>query len=132
MKKIIFIITLTALLFSGVIFWILKTEEPVNLANIPQFGVIFILILFALILAFSRLKSLKQGLPAEDEFSKKLLNIAAGRAYYFSLYLWLGLMYLDSDGKYETESLFGIGIVGMAVLLGIHWVILKYTGIKDE
>ncbi len=41
-------------------------------------------------------------------------------------------MYLDSDGKYETESLFGIGIIGMAVLLGIHWVILKYTGIKDE
>ena len=132
MKKVIFIIALTALLLSGVIFWILKTEEPVNLANMPQFGVIFILILFALILAFSRLKSLKQGLPAEDEFSKKLLNIAAGRAYYFSLYLWLGLMYLDSDGKYETESLFGIGIVGMAVLLGIHWVILKYTGIKDE
>ena len=52
--------------------------------------------------------------------------------YDFSLYLWLGLMYLDSDGKYETESLFGIGIVGMAVLLGVHWVILKYTGIKDE
>ena len=90
------------------------------------------LIIFAIGLVYTQINSLKKGLPAEDESSKKFLKFAAARAYYFSLYLWLGIMFLNSSGNYDPENLFGAGILGMALLLGIHWLVLKYTGIKDE
>lgn len=77
MKKVVIILILTTLLLSGIIFWILKPDVPIETGHVVQFGIILIFILFALKLAFTRLMSLKQGLPAEDELSKKLMKLLA-------------------------------------------------------
>ena len=132
MKKIIFILIIALVIIGGVIVWITNSNEPISLSNSVQIGIILVLVIFAIGIAYSKIGSLKKGLPSEDEFSKKFLKFAAARAYYFSLYLWLGILYLNSSGNYDPENLFGAGILGMALLFGIHWLILKYTGIKDE
>jgi hypothetical protein len=65
----------------------------------------------------------KHGLPSDDERSKKVRYYSAGRAYFFSLYIWIGLLafrkYLDSD-----DTLI-FGILGMVLSLFLSWVITK-------
>ncbi|WLR47293.1 hypothetical protein LC065_17510 [Halobacillus litoralis] len=65
----------------------------------------------------------KNGLPSDDERSKKVKYYSAGRAYFFSLYIWIALLafqkYLDSD---DTLML---GILGMVVSLFVSWLITK-------
>jgi hypothetical protein len=132
MKKtiVIFILSLTAL--GGIFAWFKASPEDPDIYEIFQFSIVIILVVFAVFLGFRRIKSLKDGLPPEDELSKKIMKNAAARAYYFSLYWWILLMYLSSEGKIETESLIGLGILGMAVLLLIHYLIIKFTGLKNE
>lgn len=63
------------------------------------------------------------GLPSDDERSKKVKYYSAGRAYFFSLYIWIALLafqkYLDSD---DTLIL---GILGMVLSLFVSWLITK-------
>lgn len=65
----------------------------------------------------------KHGLPSDDERSKKVKYYSAGRAYFFSLYIWIALLafqkYLDSD---DTLIL---GILGMVLSLFVSWLITK-------
>lgn len=132
MKKTIIIILVSLILVVSLGVWIANADVSfTSLLNL-QYVIIAILVLFAVGVAISRIGSMKKGLPAEDELSKKLLKNAAARSYYFSLYLWLIIMYLESEEKIDQENLFGLGIVGMAVLFAGHWLILKFTGIKDE
>jgi peptidoglycan/LPS O-acetylase OafA/YrhL len=82
--------------------------------------------------AFRRIGSEKRGQPAEDEFSKKVMQKAAALSYFVSLYLWLGIMYLADKLKTETDVMFGWGILGMAVIFGASWLFYNFRGIKDE
>lgn len=132
MKKAVLIIVLSFSIILSLGILISNTDVKFSSSEIIQIGSVAILILFARVPAFARIRSKKTGLPAEDEFSKKLIKNAAARSYYFSLYLWLGIMYLNSEGKIDQENILSIGIVGMAVLFGVHWIILKFTGLKDE
>lgn len=65
----------------------------------------------------------KHGLPFDDERSKTVKYYSAGRAYFFSLYIWIVLLafqkYLDSD---DTLIL---GILGMVLSLFVSWLITK-------
>ena len=132
MKKTIIMILISLGIIVSLALWIGNSEVKLYPSLNIEYIIIAILVLFSLILAVSRIGSLKKGLPAEDELSKKLLKNAAARSYYFSLYLWLALSYLSSEGKIEQDKFFAIGIVGMAVLFAVHWIILKFTGIRNE
>ncbi|MCF6409664.1 hypothetical protein [Pseudalkalibacillus salsuginis] len=65
----------------------------------------------------------KHGLPSNDERSKKVKYYSAGRAYFFSLYIWIALLafqkYLDKD---DTLIL---GILGMVLSLFVSWLFTK-------
>jgi hypothetical protein len=65
----------------------------------------------------------KHGLPSDDERSKKVKYYSAGRAYFFSLYIWIALLafqkYLDRD-----DTLI-FGILGMVLSLFASWLITK-------
>jgi len=132
MKKTItiFILSLTAL--GGIFAWFKASPEPPDIYEIMQFAVVILLVVFAVILGFRRLKSQRDGLPPEDELSKNIMKLAAARAYYFSIYLWLIIMFIAGEGKAENESLLAGGILGMALLLLIHYIIIKFTGLKNE
>ena len=103
-----------------------------NSANLLNFGVIILVVCFAVFLGYKRLNSVRRGEPSEDELSKKVLQKTAAWSYYLSLYFWLALMYFSDKTKLETHSIIGIGIMGMAVVFAICWLIINFRGIRNE
>lgn len=41
-------------------------------------------------------------------------------------------MYFSDKIKYETHTLIGAGIVAMAIIFAVSWVIFNFRGIKNE
>ncbi|MCD4791804.1 MAG: DUF2178 domain-containing protein [Bacteroidales bacterium] len=132
MKKIIIIFILSALLIIAVGVWIYSTNEPISLSDGIHIIVIFLLVVFATFIAFNKFKSIKKGLPAEDELSKKIMEKAASKTFYISLYLWLALMYIGNEKIDDPEKLFGAGIIGMALIFALSWLYFKFKGLKSE
>lgn len=87
---------------------------------------------FALFIGFKRLSSARRGEPSEDELSKKVMQKTASFSYYISLYLWLIIMYFSEKLDYETHTLIGAGIIGMAITFAVCWLIFNFGGIKNE
>jgi peptidoglycan/LPS O-acetylase OafA/YrhL len=101
------------------------------LTDLFQFLIIGLLIIFALFLGIRRISSERRGLPAEDELSKKVIQKAAGTAYYISLYMWLVISYLADSRELANHTWIGIGIVCMAILFAGSWLYHNYNGIQD-
>jgi len=57
---------------------------------------------------------------------------ASSLAYYISLYLWLLIMFLSDKLNYETHTIIGMGILGMAVVFAVCWLIVNFTGVRNE
>ena len=134
MKKVflpIFILTYV-LILSGI--WITKPENN----STPSFleyvfiGILLVFFTISIYLWYGRIKRKKQGFPEDDEMSKKIAQKAAAISYYISLFLWLVLIYLHNKIIIDIQYLFTIGIIGMAVIFVLCWVIFNFKGIKDE
>ncbi|MFZ0368783.1 MAG: hypothetical protein WAM07_04175 [Halobacillus sp.] len=69
---------------------------------------------------FSLYKEMKQGIPFNDERSKKLKLFAAGHAYFYSLFLWIALFAFKK--YFQTDDLLLIGLGGMVFLLALSWL----------
>ncbi|HRY31706.1 MAG TPA: hypothetical protein P5531_01935 [Bacteroidales bacterium] len=131
MKKIVPLIIVSVLVLVTGFYWIMQSDRGLPLAEMVQGIIIVLLVLFGFYIAFSRLKSVRRGEPAEDEMSKKILQRAAAVSYYVSLYIWVGIIFLLDRVEMETEVLLGSGILGM----GIVWVLLvlffRWKGLRD-
>jgi len=111
--------------------WVYYSKnDKLEIADLMQYAIIFVLVAFALIIGLSRLRSERRGEPAEDELSKKIMQKAASTAFYISLYWWLVLSYLSENWKMETGSVIGRGILGMALIFVLSWVFCKIKGVK--
>ena len=117
-------IVIGALVYSG------KVDRITN-SDIFQFGVIGLLVVLALFVGISQLRSYNRNEPPEDELSKKILQKAAAKSFYVSLYLWLVVSYVTDGKDLEIGSVIGTGIVGMALVFLISWLVVKYQGIRD-
>jgi peptidoglycan/LPS O-acetylase OafA/YrhL len=89
-------------------------------------------ILFAAFIGYKRLSSAKRGEPPEDELSKKVMQKTSSLSYYISLYLWLAIMYFSDRIHYETHTVIGAGILGMAVVFAICWLVFNFRGVRNE
>jgi len=132
MKKELVMIVLSSMVITGLILWFANTSHSINLREVAMFGVVILLVGFALIIAFKRIKSVKAGLKPEDELSRKILQKTAAMSYYTSLYWLLILGYYSDKTELECHTLLGLGIIGMAVLYGGFWVYFNYWGKFDE
>lgn len=132
MKKslIVFIVAGLVLMTTGL--WFFTSFENFNKMDLLHFGVITLIVGFAVFVGLKRLRSEKRGEPIEDELSKKILQKTAATSYYISLYIWVFLIFLKDRVKFETEELLGTGILAMAVTFGIAWLILNFKGIKND
>ncbi len=131
MKKAVIVFIVTALVIATTVVWILSSSD-FKLIDIANFGVIFFLVALAILLGYRRLSSARRGEPTEDELSKKVMRKASSLAYYISLYLWLLIMFLSDKLNYETHTIIGMGILGMAVVFAVCWLIVNFTGVKNE
>ena len=132
MKKtmVIFIVAAMVLVTTG--FWFFTSRSAFKPADMVMYGVIIVVVGFALFLGYKRLTSVKKGEPAEDELSKKVLQKTAALSYYISLYLWLAVMYVSDKRDYETHVLLAAGILGMAVVYAICWLVYNFRGVRND
>lgn len=130
MKKSFLAVIVSVLVLITTVLWI-SDALSLSLGEYIQFLIIGILVCFGLYVGYRRFTSEKRGQPAEDEFSKKILQKSAAISYYISLYLWLIIMYLTDRLKVETDIVFGWGILGMAVIFAGSWIFFNLRGLKD-
>ena len=94
--------------------------------------ILSVVVVFAIIVGVRRFKSLKQGEPAEDEYSKKIMQKTAAYSFYVSLYLWLVVSYFSDGSEMDTQQVIGLGVVGMAIVFVVSWVFVKLLGLRNE
>ncbi len=120
MKKLIIVFILVVIILVGI--WIFLTPETITNYNFLESAFVLVLIVgigsWGL---FRRIKSKRNGEPAEDELSKLILQKSSSLSYYISLYLWLLLSYFSNRLNLETEQLIGYGIIGMAFIFVGSW-----------
>jgi peptidoglycan/LPS O-acetylase OafA/YrhL len=132
MKKAVIIFIVAALVIAAVILWFMSSSgnlKPVDFASIT---VLIIVVGFALFIGFKKLSSARRGEPVEDELSKKVMRKTSSLSYYISLYLWLVIMYFSDKFEYETHTIIGGGILGMAVIFTVCWLVFNYRGVRNE
>ncbi|MCJ7449167.1 MAG: hypothetical protein MUO72_15930 [Bacteroidales bacterium] len=132
MKRAVIVFILAALVLISVGVWFFSSSAKVTTVDILSFGIIILVVAFAVFIGFKRLSSAKRGEPAEDELSKKVMRKTSSLSYYISLYLWLVIMYFSDKLKFETHTIIGAGILGMAVIFAICWLIINFGGIRNE
>ncbi len=132
MKRTVLIFVIAGLVLITTGLWYIKLSGTTGYIDLLHFGVIFMVVVFALFAGYKRLTSVIRGEPAEDELSKKILQKTASISYYISLYIWIFLIFLKNRVSFETEELLGTGILAMAATYGIVWLILYFRGKKYE
>ena len=132
MKKSVIIFVIAALVLLATFLWMLSSYGDFKTNDPGSFIVIILLVAFALFIGFKRLSSARRGEPAEDELSKKVMQKTASLSYYISIYMWLIIGYFSEKFDYETHTLIGAGIIGMAITFAVCWLIVNFRGIKNE
>ncbi len=131
MKKTIAGFVISALVLAALVLWALKGRISGNIQEIVMFGIVLVLVGFAVFLGVSRVRSLRRGEPGEDELSRKVMTRASSLAYYISIYLWLFVMYISDKTSLAARSLVGAGILGMALIFLFCWLGVKAFGMKN-
>jgi len=132
MKKAVIIFILTALVIAGAILWLTSISGNLSLVDFMSFAVLVLVVGFALFIGFKKLSSARRGEPVEDELSRKIMRKTSSLSYYISLYLWLAIMYFSDRFVLETHTIIGMGILGMAIVFAVCWLVFNFTGIKNE
>jgi peptidoglycan/LPS O-acetylase OafA/YrhL len=132
MKRVYLIFIVAGLVLASTVLWVLSTDSAFRLMDLVQFGIVILIVAFAMYFGYKRLSSSRRGEPAEDEMSKKVMRKTAAWSYYVSLYAWLVIMYFSDKIKLETHAVIGMGILGMAVIFAVCWLVLNFTGIRNE
>jgi peptidoglycan/LPS O-acetylase OafA/YrhL len=132
MKKSVITFIIAALVIITTLLWIFSGSGKINPVELVSLGVIILVVVFAIFVGFKRISSVKKGEPAEDEMSKKVMQKTSSLSYYISLYLWLAIMYFSDKFKYEIHTVIGAGILGMAVIFGICWLVFNFRGVRNE
>ena len=131
MIKSLIIILLSALVLVTTLIWLINSPALDEFPGIFIPLILLIIIGFGIFIGVRRIRSIKSGQPAEDELSRKIMQKASSASYYFSIYLWLLLMYLSDKSEWETHTLIGAGILGMAIILVLCWIFFKMIGLKN-
>lgn len=132
MKKSLFVLFVVGLILLSTAIWFFSSDTVVKSIDLLHFGVILLVVAFALFLGYKRWTSEKRGEPTEDELSKKVLQKTAAISYYISLYLWVFLLWLKERIEFDSDELLGTGILGMALIFGISWLIIHFKGLAND
>ncbi len=132
MKRSLIVFIVAALVLITTAIWFFGTETGINSVDLTHFGIIALLIAFAVFIGIKRLKSEKRGEPVEDELSKKILQKTSSLSYYLSLYWWVFMLYLKDRITLDSDEILGTGILGMAVIFALSWVFFSIKGVRND
>jgi len=94
--------------------------------------ILVVIAVLGLLVLFRRFNSIRNGEPQSDELSKMILQKTSSLSFYVSLYFWLFVSYFSDRLDLETSQLINYGIIGMAIIFAVIWVIVKVIGFKNE
>ncbi|XMB85810.1 hypothetical protein RJG79_10425 [Mycoplasmatota bacterium WC44] len=121
-SRFIIILLLFVMFVGGIGMYVITT----GIIDLYVYIAIIIAVLFTFYLVRG-FRAVKKGEVLEDELSKKVMNKAAARSFYISLYLWIFLNY-----KFDFESevmLFGVG--GMTLIFILNYILITLNGRVD-
>ncbi len=95
-------------------------------------GIISIFFILGIYIGYKRMKRKKEGLPEEDEMSRKIAQKAAASSFYISLFLWLVLIYIQDRIVTDIRIFFGYGMIGMALIFVFRWFYYNLKGFLHE
>ena len=143
MKKDIFrlfIMTVITIMLLGTLF-LFFLPIPVRDLNIGEIFTIVIplvLIVFMVFFVGRRYRSIKAGMPLEDERSKKVMTKTAAMSFYITLYWLLFISWLKGpiarmlDLEYlDAGQTSAVAILGMAVVFFGFWLYYNKKGKLD-
>ena len=126
MRKTMFLAVLSVAVLLTMIWWLIRDGSEMDTKMILMVVIQLVVVGIAIVLAFGRLKNVKQNLPPEDELSRGIKRKAAATAYYVSIYLWLIMMVFEEHINLERRTFVGAGILGMALIFALSWVYHNY------
>jgi peptidoglycan/LPS O-acetylase OafA/YrhL len=132
MKKAVIVFILAALVLVTTGVWFFTASDDLTSFDLVDFGIIILVVGFAVFFGFKKLSSVKKGEPAEDELSRKIMLKTAALSYYISLYVWLLVMYFSDKTRFESHTLIAAGMLGMAVVFALCWLFFNFRGIRNE
>lgn len=97
-------------------------------------AVALILLIGFVVFGYRQLKNVGKGLPTEDELSRKIMNLAASKSFYISIYWLLAIMWFEEPlvaRGLDVSSAIGLGIAGMAVIFLLSWLYTSRKGKLD-
>ena len=113
------------------IIWAILSAKNGNIMS-AIFMVIIALTIIVLFITYTlrELKSVRKGLPVEDERSKKVMNLAFAKAYLITLYWVLAIGWLSDEyiNFRDVGQATGAIILGMAIIFFICWVYYNRKG----
>ncbi len=126
---LISLITITVLATAAIYSFIIVSEEEVTLGSLIPIIIPLIVIGFMFFFITRRYKDIKQGMPLEDERSRKVITLAAAKSFYVSLYWLLAISWFEGFfanklfglDKLDASQTVGGGIAGMALLFFAFW-----------
>ena len=135
--RLFLIAVLTFTLLIGVILYVftMTDKERANPGSMISLLIPLILVVFMVFFITRRYRDIKQGIPFEDERSKKVTTRAAAMSFYVSLYWLLFISFFESSfaRMFGVEHLdagqtVGGGIAGMAILFFVFWIYYDRKG----
>ncbi len=134
MKKSVLVLIVVGLLIIGTVVWISMSSTILKEIDFLNLGIISALVVFGLFFGIKRLRSEKRKEPVEDEMSKKIVQKTASISYYFSLYMWVFILFIKDKIKIkmDTEEWIGVGILGMSIFFALIWFFFYFKGIKND
>ncbi|MBW2989747.1 DUF2178 domain-containing protein [Candidatus Woesearchaeota archaeon] len=124
------IISLLVIL-SGALFSVKSFMEGEIAGGIIGIFIAAMILAFAFVVFRRGNRDLKQGLPLQDERSRRVMEKASSLAFYVSLYLLLAVGFF-SDGiiKFrDVSQATGLAVGGMALLFAVFWAYYNKKGI---
>lgn len=129
MKKVILLTLLLLTIIFSVLFTI-KFER--NLIENIHLITIIILVIFGFIFIYSRLRSINDKEPIDDEYTKKLIQKTSSISFYVSLYLWVIILIIKDRFHMDLELWIGTGILSMSITFMVVFFVLKLKGILND
>lgn len=132
MKRTVIALTVSLLVLATTALWFFKVQKSITGPELLTFGIILVLVGFGLYFAYIRFTGARRGEPAEDELSKKVMQKTAAWSYYISLYMWVFMIWLKDRLTLDAGQVLGAGILSMAVIFFLCWIVIRVRGLRNE
>ena len=126
LMSVVTILVLGTILLYGLMVFM---KGNINFGSMMPFLIVAIITVFMVFFIVRRYRDIKQGMPLEDERSRKVVTNAAAKTFYVSLYWLLAISWFEpffarvlfNANKLDASQTVGGAIGGMAICFFIMW-----------